>query len=385
MAAIVAVIGPWRGHRVATASGGRSSQLAPRPAGPAPTPAPSPALAPTALTGTTTATPSTPPQFSPLSVTFVSLQTGWVLGTRPCPAGACTVIVRTRDGGHSWVTITTLAPAGATHLRFANLQDGWAYGSDLWATHDGGAHWRRVALSGVGHNALVAALETAGQSVHAAVIDTGVVRILTSPVSTDAWSASSTTVSTGAGPVPRPVLVLQGSAGWLIENDRTVVGGARLTNGQWIPWQPPCIDTGGPASLAAASPTDLVAVCDTGLWTGTSPDTETLASTDGGATFRRTASHLLRYPSVVASPAPGAVVIGGSTSDNALALDASTDSQQSWNPVFRQPAGGVWLELGFTSANQGVAIYRSPEGRGAFLMSVDGGRHWRALTFPVAS
>lgn len=81
--------------------------------------------------------------------------------------------------------------------------------------------------------------------VHAAVIDSSGVHILTSPAGTDAWQASGTVVPEGAGPVPRAQIVVQAGTGWLIEVDRTVVGGARLVDGSWVPWQPPCEDAGG--------------------------------------------------------------------------------------------------------------------------------------------
>ena len=44
-------------------------------------------------------------RFHPLSVTFVSLDTGWALGTVPCKsAGACLSLVKTTDSGRDWTT-----------------------------------------------------------------------------------------------------------------------------------------------------------------------------------------------------------------------------------------------------------------------------------------
>jgi hypothetical protein len=94
----------------------------------------------------------------------------------------------------------------------------------------------------------------------------GVIQIATSPVGTDAWTVSPTQVQFGAGPVPHAQLILHGTTGWLIEVDRTVIGGARLVDGTWRDWQPPCLDANGPATLAAATDRALVAACDVGVW-----------------------------------------------------------------------------------------------------------------------
>ena len=113
-------------------------------------------VSPTATVPIPTMTPSpagpagapVPKGFSPASVTFVSLQTGWVLGAT-CPT--CTVsLLRTRDGGRTWASVpgpaTVLAPdqsAGVHEVRFADLNDGWVLGAEIWATHDGGSYWAR--------------------------------------------------------------------------------------------------------------------------------------------------------------------------------------------------------------------------------------------------
>ena len=196
-----------------------------------------------------------PAGFQPVSATFASASEGWLLGAVPCTGGACSAaIVRTTDGGRTWAGIPApesvvlppdeaAGPGGVVRgLRFANALDGWAFGPALFATHDGGSTWQRVTLPGAAADAEVMALETSAGLVHAAFIDGvgAVVRIATSPVDEDAWTVSPTAVPVGAGPVPDAHLVLHGTAGWLIEVDRAVVGGARLVSGAWQPWQPPC-------------------------------------------------------------------------------------------------------------------------------------------------
>ena len=91
-------------------------------------------------------------------------------------------------------------------------------------------------------------------------------------------------LSVGAGPVPSAQLVLAGDRGWILTVNRTVGDGARLTNGTWQSWNPPCEETNGPAYLAASTATDVIAACEEGVygshdlkngerkWTGTRVD-----------------------------------------------------------------------------------------------------------------
>ena len=112
--------------------------------------------------------------FNPVSVTFVSLNTGWALGGAPCArSDDCLALRETLDGGRTWlprplpVALVKAAdrkvgayPAFtlsqccdvALNIRFADQRDGWIYGGlfvpgqlpstvsigpDLWSTHNG--------------------------------------------------------------------------------------------------------------------------------------------------------------------------------------------------------------------------------------------------------
>jgi photosystem II stability/assembly factor-like uncharacterized protein len=39
-------------------------------------------------------------------------------------------------------------PEGVARTRFADADNGWAFGSAMWTTHDAGAHWSRSTLPG---------------------------------------------------------------------------------------------------------------------------------------------------------------------------------------------------------------------------------------------
>jgi photosystem II stability/assembly factor-like uncharacterized protein len=352
-----------------------------------------------------------PPGFQVVSATFVSPDLGWALGTSACSTPPCTAILRTSDGGRTWTRIpapaTPISPgpvqpgtsAGVTGLRFADPLDGWAFGPDLWATHDGGATWTRVTIPGVSSGAVVEALETSAGAVHAVLYDVGAtggwVRIASSPVGSDSWRLSPTQVQIGAGPVPQAQLLLSGSAGWMVEVDRTVVGGARLVNGSWVAWTPPCATVMGPAVLAASGPTELVAECDGGIW-GPAPKAaeegqHLYVSHNGGTTFSESGITVpLTGVNALASPGAGTVMAAGSTSA-ASAIVGTFDGGRTWQTLLAvSQVGGqaaTFTYLGFTTPTQGMAITQSGAGTGngqnvgTLYMTRDGGRTWSAVSF----
>ena len=358
---------------------------------PRPRPSPSPTFAPSP---SPTSTPSVP-GFLAASVTFVSSQDGWVLGTTPCGASSCLAIARTQDGGGTWTSLNPpptsfsagTASTGVDGIRFANSLDGWAYGPDLWATQDGGNTWTRITLPGWSAP-MFEDLETAAGVVHAVFLDTQdvAVRIATSPVASNSWQVSPTGVTLGAGPIPVPQLVVQGSAGWILEDDRVVVGGAHLVGSDWESWQPPCTQVNGPAALAASSSQDLIAVCDQGVWGPASPmGFRAWVSVNGGASFSLLptavpATIVSDIPGSLASPAPSVVAVA-----NASDILATFDGGSTWTTVYMGPASQGIDYLGFTTTTQGVAIeLESPicsnsgctSPAGSLLMTHDGGHEW---------
>jgi hypothetical protein len=256
-------------------------------------------------------------------------------------------------------------------VRFANLNDGWAYLPDLWATHDGGAHWAQQSIG------QVLALEAAAGLVHAVggPDEANAFTIRTSPVHSDAWRQSDTKVTSGAGPVPQVDLVLHGDTGWLVGIDRTVAGGARLEAGRWVTWRPPCMDTGGGVMLAAATTADVVAFCDEGVWNDRPQAERVYASSDAGSTFQRVPTPVpVKTPSAVAAAASNAWVVGGSDSDATAVLVITVDGGRTWKTIHRGENPAAWADLGFTSSRQGVVISQGKIGR--LLMTFDGGQTW---------
>jgi hypothetical protein len=263
-----------------------------------------------------------------------------------------------------------------SQVRFADTLDGWAFGPALWSTHDAGVHWTRSSLNDV------SSLEAADGRVHAIALEPSVNddAIETSVASSDAWVKTGS-LQLGAGPVPESDLVLQGSTGWAIENDRTVVGGARLVSGHWVPWHAPCNTTGGTAVIGAPTVSTMVAVCEQGIWGPSGypgpPATRAYFSGNGGATFYLggTVPGIADASgTVVASPNPGVAVTDIYTNTGRY-LVATFNSGGSWRVVVSASSSAVFTYVGFTSASQGVAI-ESAAATSVLLMTFDGGHVW---------
>ena len=183
----------------------------------------------------------------------------------------------------------------------------------------------------------------------------------------------------GAGPVPRPQLVLSGTGGWVLENDRTVVSGAKLRNGAWVSWQPVCLDVVGPAVLGASSASDLVAACDVGAL-GDAQGDHLFTSHDGGATFAEVGPATpVDAATVIATPGVTTIVLGGTVAQGSE-LFASYDGGQTWSGVL-PPAAVTYADLGFTTPTQGIVIETEQGGTGRMLMTHDAGKSWTPVAF----
>ncbi len=362
------------------------------PSGPA---SPAPSSAPAVGSGL----PSVPGDFAPSSVSFASAELGWAAGRGSCDAGTCLWVLRTTDGGRTWTAAAAPRPdPGAsiglpTSIRFADAVDGWLYGAGLWATHDGGATWSAVTIPGVAPTTRIRDLQAAGGTVYAAVLeDGGAVRVASAPVDRDAWTLAAPSIQPGAGPVPSPELLLApaapdgaaaaGATGWLIEVDRSVVGGLRLEGGEWRTWTPPCLDAAGPAILVGTSPTDVDALCDVGVWS-TPKGIELRSSTDAGTTFwPRPGTVPLGSLQDAAAAASTIVAAGnGRNGSDGSALAASFDGGRTWTRVGPSTIDGIVTDLAFADPLDAAAVAVTGDSRGRLLTSADGGRTWVVGSF----
>ncbi len=215
--------------------------------------------------------------FNPVSVTFVSLSTGWALGGAPCArSDNCLAFRETLDGGRTWwprplpVALVKAAdrkvgayPAftlsqccdGALNIRFADQRDGWIYGGllvpgqvpstvsigpDLWSTHNAGLTWQPVhPFRTLAAERPIFDVEAAGGRVYAmAANGSDGAAIGSSPVATNNWRVANSVTLAGpaGGAQPAGAIVLQGTGGWSVYgNDRQRTAQYKRPVGQLVP------------------------------------------------------------------------------------------------------------------------------------------------------
>jgi hypothetical protein len=212
-----------------------------------------------------TSTSPLPPSFQPASVTFVSSTVGWVLGHSTsggstCGSGTCVSVVGSRDGGHTWAKSdapavnfygTGTSTGGVSNLRYLDGTNGWAFGPDLWSTHNGGQSWAQVNTSGqvvvdveASHGEVFAVFATchAPAAAPAAITEYGQActsfTLESTSAKTDNWAPVGTATSSlshaGATPaqLTSPSIILGGYTGWLLGPDGQVYSGSQ-TGGAW--------------------------------------------------------------------------------------------------------------------------------------------------------
>ncbi|HUC26575.1 MAG TPA: hypothetical protein VMA73_28060 [Streptosporangiaceae bacterium] len=325
-----------------------------------------------------------PRGFRVASVTFVSASDGWVLGTtKTCAHKPCTSVLRTTDGGRSWTGIP--APkyklarynlaAGLVRLRFADALDGFAYGSQLWVTHNGGSSWHRVRQV----PGYVTDLETSAGVAYAvtSVNKSGKEVVYSSPAGRDSWHRVAGLPET-AGPGGLGSITLHGKAAWLI------LGGKLYSthNGShWTKESFTCPAGYGITSVAAYSASQITLLCVGNPGLGSSSKL-LYASTNGGAHFAR-----VGVPprggdgGLLAEPTPQHLFIA--TASGATWLYASTDGGKRWHQALTLDDAGLgWNDFGFTTPSQGVAVEgMAPLGLTRLWLTRNAGRTWHAVKF----
>ena len=359
-----------------------------------------------------------PAGFRPTSVTFIGINTGAVIGQAGIPgrcgppqAAACTSLAGTSDYGQTWygisapVTGPPAASAGVSGLRFLNASDGWAFGPQLWVTHNGGAHWAMEST----HGLRVTSLETAGNrafALFASCAGTGAdfaaqcisFRLYSSGAGSDSWhpvpgaarnlratgtpagQAATASLVLAAGPVSDPAA----GTGYLLAPSGAVLSGP-LAGGPWtVAGQAPCRSAVVPASgqaagtMLTAGSDQLFVACTSTAVPGTRLYVKNVyASADGGQSWQPTGT--VRGPGIATSlaAAQGGLVVLATTT----CIDVSADGGANWRQVYGSPPGAGAGRTGFsyvglTDQQHGVAV-PADAGLHEVLITVDGGSTWR--------
>src|SRR5215471_16546878 len=360
-------------------------------ASPGPT-APPPSSPGPAATSTGRPVPAGPAP-PPLSVTFVGAATGWVMGqklpARRCDrpaAPACISLRRTDTSGSAWRTVhppPAHGPNGATgvsQIRFLTRSNGWAFGPQLWATHNAGRTWTLIPTGG----RRVTALEARGQrvfSVWARCTGTGPgfaahcgdFAVYSSRRGSDNW-APVPGASAGPGPGGAVSLLLTGTAGYLLSPEGVLSG--PLTGAAWQPVtgaasltcstgpaQPGGQPSGALLTSNGSSGLDLLCTRTRAIY----------ASQDGGRSWR---------PAGAAPAAGTASFLSGSLSGTLVlatsqGIEISADGGGRWSAAAGTMPPGGFAYVGMTTASQGVAVPADPA-QHAIWITHDGGGTWQA-------
>ena len=336
------------------------------------------------------AAPAAPQSTAP---TFFDPNNGWRMEASRDPVHNLRgplYVLRSRDGGRHWQRTGTI-PHGlvemqgmfgmrVSQLAFATPVDGWAYGSGLYSTHDGGKSWKQLAIHG-----MTTTISIAGRSIWR--LDSSCPQ----GTCTDRWYAAAAGSDTWlARPLPRSEVTfvrINPTHAYLIallhpgRNAkqtlmRTVDGGAT-----WTRLPDPCPPGSAPPMLASFGFEHLWTLCAWGSSAGAESKT-VYRSDDAGGSWRLVSASGVRYPLHNLTAAGYAVSLALTSANSAwLALGRGTllhtaDGGQTWAPAIpyaqANPLDGGVGPVMFVDRLHGW-LFSFPD---LLFRTVDGGRHW---------
>ncbi len=348
-----------------------------------------------------------PSGFEPESATFVSPTVGFVLGISNCTGAPCLTIARTEDAGKTWLSIPApnipLAQdplqatnsASVSRIRFVSILDGYLYGPNLYATHDGGATWHKVTLPGMPSSYGITSLETNGTTTYLTAGNPntavpGTDMLYSSPAKQDSFTE-----------LQQPTF----SPGWeprVITNPYGVVVATNDNKGDlffqatgsstWTHINPNCsngIPTNPLVALATpasgSSTPQLVLACGGDAGAGTQQ--KTIVTTTDLSNFVAAPSQPPLGGILTDIASPDGKTIAVSASSGATFLYLSSNGGSSWQTVINNPnfGGAPIHDLGFTTNTQGFAVEgnatKAGEVTSTFIMTRNAGLTWQDVTF----
>jgi hypothetical protein len=365
----------------------------------------------TSSTPTPPSLPPVPPNFAASSVTFVSTSTGWVIGQAGTPGHCgppnpdiCTSVAATDDGGSTWhgvpAPISGLPDGGTgvSQIRSLDGVSGWAFGPQLYATHDGGQRWKAVPT----HGMRVTDLETVNGIVFALwaqcartgadfAADCTTFSLYSSPAGHDDWSPvpGVTGLQASGGAPGSAQLVLTGTRGYLMTPGGQLFSGPVTRPARWrtvttvlgvpvsLPCAPGAAETGGhplQAMLASTGP-GLVLLCADQA-TGNQQSKTLYYSANGGRSWSPAGPAPGRGVAMSLSGTPGGPVLVATSSGIDVSVNAPGPSGTlTWGTARGVTAPDGYSYVGMTTSQQGVAVPANVS-MDAVWFTYDGGAHW---------
>ena len=358
--------------------------------------------------------PAVPPNFAVSSVTFVSLTEGWVIGQAGIPgqcgppnAFICTSRAitfnsgTTWQGGHAPVAGPPKGASGVSQIRALDGRNAWAFGPQLYATHDTGLSWTAVNTNGmrvidletVHHHAFAVWARCTGTGADFAANCTSF-SLYSTPAGRDEWApvpgATNLTVSQAAGLAPVPAsaqLALTNTVGYLLAPNGEVYSGSITTGGAWHPATAQGIPAGclpgrpqrdGVPSRAmlATTGSGIVELCAAPGTSGAQVKTLRY-SADSGRTWQPMGTAPLAGIATSLSGTPGGGVLVATTSgiDVSANVAGPGTTGLGWITVTGASVRGGFSYVGMTDNTQGVAI-PADKALHAVWFTYDGGQTW---------
>jgi hypothetical protein len=336
--------------------------------------------------------PPPPKGFEADSASFVSAQTGFVLGARGCSMLPCQALLeKTVNGGKTWTSVKapkvdlvppfTTTPASAVDaVRFENARDGWLFGPGLWATTDGGAHWHKASIKGA-VVALAAADGVVYASVQPALGGLSAARLRESKVGSSAWTLVKNVR-------PAAALTVSGHSAWAgiaPELSTTTDSGKHWSK---LPFNCPASAL-TPSAIAAASARDVAIACSDQSYPkpGLSIK-EVFSSANGGRTFRKTAGQPAEAGQVIALALPPdhPKLITMSAASGATYFYESANGGKTWRQKTFFDGGRYFRDLAYVSATTGYVVHFSGDPFLAYTLGLmktrNDGKTWKTIAIP---
>jgi hypothetical protein len=376
-----------------------SSPSQPSPSNPSPSTSSAPASSATGQSSGAAGGPTggpVPAGFRGYDLTWVSNDLGWALGTAACGNPPCTSILRTRDGGKSWVGIpapraflteTDTCNDGCdwiSNLRFANRLVGYAYGPDgFFLTTDGGASWHQQS-GGYAYGLEVVAGSVLRISAQAAGCQPGCdFRLQRSAIGSDSWqdvplpaggrNRGAQLAASGDTVVLATTAHVSGGA----EDATSVLFSSTDAGASWQKIGEPCPQPGSyevdTARVTVAPGGSITVLC------------QPRQAESQLAPFTATSTDGVHFRPGAAVPSNQFGEVGAASAGTLFVLQQdrlyrSTDAGAHWAAAGDGPPGGNWI--GFESATVGRVIGGGQAGQlDGTWTTTDGGQSWHFHSF----